>query len=182
MQQLDNLKNQLLIATPALNESYFERAVIYMLEHNIEGAMGVIINMTSDVTYKDMFEYLNLDWQAPDADDHLVLRGGPVDSEHCIIFERQDIGEERKQLNVSDDTATLTRVSERSSLDDVLMVLGYASWSASQLEQEIARNDWLIAPPSQQILFDLPYSTRWAAAASQLGVDVSCLSGEIGHG
>jgi putative transcriptional regulator len=144
--------------------------------------MGVIINMTSDVTFKDMFEYLDLQWQAPDADDHLVLRGGPVDSDHCIIFERKDLGEEHQQLNVSDDTTTIKRVSERLSLDDVLMVLGYASWSASQLEQEIARNDWLIAPPSQEILFDLPYSTRWAAAVSQLGVDVSHLSGEIGHG
>ena len=62
-----------------------------------------------------------------------------------------------------------------------LLALGYAGWSPGQLEQELSDNAWLCGPADNSIIFDLPASQRWQAAASDLGVDLTLLSTETGH-
>jgi putative transcriptional regulator len=62
-----------------------------------------------------------------------------------------------------------------------LIALGYAGWGAGQLEQEMLENAWLTVPADKAILFDLPPTQRWEAAARLLGVDLSLLSGDTGH-
>jgi putative transcriptional regulator len=66
-----------------------------------------------------------------------------------------------------------------------LMTLGYAGWSAGQLEEEITLNDWINVPLSQDqmidILFNTPSSQRYERTMSHLGFDPSHLSGEAGH-
>jgi putative transcriptional regulator len=66
-----------------------------------------------------------------------------------------------------------------------LMTLGYAGWSAGQLEEEITLNGWMNVPLSRQqmadIIFDTPSSQRYEKAMSHLGFDPSHLSGEAGH-
>lgn len=51
-----------------------------------------------------------------------------------------------------------------------------------QLENEIKQNAWLNTPCDLHILFDLPLSQRWNAAAEQLGIEISLLTGPAGHG
>ena len=66
-----------------------------------------------------------------------------------------------------------------------LMTLGYAGWSAGQLEEEITLNGWMNVPLSRQqmidIIFDTPSSQRYEKSLSFLGFDPSHLSGEAGH-
>ena len=66
-----------------------------------------------------------------------------------------------------------------------LMTLGYAGWSAGQLEEEITLNGWMNVPLSRQqmsdIIFDTPSGQRYEKAMSFLGFDPSYLSGEAGH-
>jgi putative AlgH/UPF0301 family transcriptional regulator len=59
--------------------------------------------------------------------------------------------------------------------------LGYAGWSAGQLEQEISDNSWLTVKADPDILFDLPAESRYDAAMALLGFDPSLLSGDVGH-
>jgi putative transcriptional regulator len=61
-----------------------------------------------------------------------------------------------------------------------LFFLGYAGWGSDQLEQEIARNDWLVAPAAVDLLFDVPAEERWEKAIRILGVDPSLLSQDFG--
>ena len=60
----------------------------------------------------------------------------------------------------------------RGSGRNALVALGYAGWSAGQLENEIAQNAWLTAPCDERILFDTPYEQRWRAAGRLLGIDL----------
>jgi putative transcriptional regulator len=63
-----------------------------------------------------------------------------------------------------------------------LVALGYAGWGEGQLEQEMLENAWLNAPADLSILFDLPPAQRWRAAALRLGIDLSLMSSQAGHG
>jgi putative transcriptional regulator len=62
-----------------------------------------------------------------------------------------------------------------------LEALGYAGWDAGQLEAEMLANSWLNVSATPDIVFDMPFADRWAAAAKALGVDLTLLSPEAGH-
>jgi putative transcriptional regulator len=61
------------------------------------------------------------------------------------------------------------------------VALGYAGWSAGQLDHEMAQNAWLSVKADSDILFATPFDQRWQAAAALLGVDMNLLSSQIGH-
>jgi putative transcriptional regulator len=63
----------------------------------------------------------------------------------------------------------------------VLVSLGYAGWSAGQLEQELAQNAWLTVDADADVLFGVPPDRRLPAAMSRLGIDFSRLSDGAGH-
>jgi putative transcriptional regulator len=59
---------------------------------------------------------------------------------------------------------------------EAFIALGYAGWDGGQLEEEIRANAWLSAPVDTAIVFDLPFESRWHAAARVLGVELSRMS------
>jgi putative transcriptional regulator len=63
-----------------------------------------------------------------------------------------------------------------------LITLGYAGWTAGQLEAELTQNAWLTVPCDKTICFDTPLELRWEAAARSIGVDICQLSDLVGHG
>ena len=75
----------------------------------------------------------------------------------------------------------LIAVSEGRAPERMLITLGYAGWTAGQLEQEISDNSWLTVKAEPSILFELPAELRYDAAMSLLGFDPSLLSGDVGH-
>ena len=63
-----------------------------------------------------------------------------------------------------------------------LVALGCASWTAGQLEQEIADNAWLVAPASDTILFETIYEDRYPAANQLLGINPhNFVFSQVGH-
>jgi len=62
-----------------------------------------------------------------------------------------------------------------------VVALGYAGWDGGQLEDEIRANAWLNAPVDTAIIFDVPFESRWHAAARLLRVDLSRLSPQSGN-
>ena len=65
---------------------------------------------------------------------------------------------------------------------NILVALGCASWSAGQLEKEIIDNTWLVAPASEQILFDTPYEERYIVANQSLGIHPhNFVMAQVGH-
>jgi putative transcriptional regulator len=88
----------------------------------------------------------------------------------------------QKNVAVTTSRDVLQALATGRGPDRVLIALGYAGWSAGQLEHEMLENTWLSIPAfDNDIMFDVPIEKRWQAAASKLGIDLNLLSTQAGH-
>ena len=75
----------------------------------------------------------------------------------------------------------LEDVAKGCGPEDMIVALGYAGWTAGQLEEELEAGSWIIVPATCELLFETPVSRKWSDAADTLGVDLDRLSSEVGH-
>ena len=75
----------------------------------------------------------------------------------------------------------LEAIASGTGPERMLVSIGYAGWSAGQLEDEISHNGWLTVAADPAIMFDLPIHERYTAAIRLLGFDPSRLASEVGH-
>ena len=140
------LKGKLLVAAPALVDPNFFRTVVLVVEHNVEGAAGVVLNRPSDTSLVES----PLDaWEEVAADPPLVFVGGPVSPGAAVCLARATPHAEPHGwqpviggLGVLDLGRDLSDV--RSDLDRVRVFAGYAGWGSGQLEHEIAEGAWYV--------------------------------------
>jgi putative transcriptional regulator len=175
METTGTLANQLLIAMPGMADPNFSSTVTLICEHNDEGALGIVINRPLHVENADSA-----------ALDHPVLMGGPVGPERGFVLHDTSHQYENSLAVSSEICLTLSRdvidaMASGRGPQKSLVALGYAGWEAGQLEAEMLANSWLNVPATAEIVFDMPFADRWAAAARALGVDLTLLSPEAGH-
>jgi len=183
----DSLKNQILIAMPQLEDPNFDHSISYILEHNEDGAMGLTLNRPVSIGYEEVLEDMGIALHAPIGARHRVVAGGPVQMEAGFIlhppvqaqYDSTAVLTPELWLTTSQDI--LEAIAAGKGPDQSLMALGYAGWSAGQLEQELVANSWLSVPASTEIIFDVPFDLRWQTAARSLGIDIHLLSGQAGH-
>ena len=184
MQQLNSLKNHLLIAMPQLEDSWFAGTVTYLCEHNADGAMGIVLNKPLPVTFHEICEQLEITRLA--GIDPEIYAGGPVSQEHGFILHRQQ-GNWGATLNVTEQAHLtsskdiLKAIAAGSGPQDFRLTLGYAGWDAQQLDEEILANSWLTIEATEHLLFEVPHDELYQAALSQLGVSAEFLSSDAGH-
>ncbi len=187
MPQQDFLNGHFLIAMPGLGDPNFHHAVTLICEHNADGALGITINRPmDDIHLGDVLDQLELG----DSDETLrattLFHGGPVEQERGFVL-HTPLGKWEATLSISEQLGVtssrdiLAAMIRGEGPEQCMVALGYAGWAAGQLEQEMADNAWLSTPASHNILFDVPSSERWRAAARTMGVDISRLSDQSGH-
>lgn len=148
--------------------------------------MGIVINRPLDLSVSEIFEHLQISTQR-DFSEMPVMAGGPVQMDHGFVLHRYcDKTWEASVKITSEITLTTSRdilraIATDSGPSDHLIALGYAGWTAGQLEQELAENSWLTLPGSSDIIFSTPADQRLEAAAAQLGIDMNLISGQAGH-
>jgi putative transcriptional regulator len=192
---MDSLKGQFLVAMPSMGDERFQDAVVYLVGHGEEGAMGLVVNQSvEDMRFTDILEELQLGEkealiELPDSvKNRQVLRGGPVQTSRGFVLHSPDYFRAGNSYVVNDEiclTATLDilkAVAFEESPAESLFALGYCGWSPGQLEDELAGNGWLTVPYSRELLFDLPIERRYDAALARLGITRASLSGTAGHG
>lgn len=186
MHEIGSLANHFLIAMPNLRDPNFARSVTLICEHSSEGAMGIVINRGTDLRLADVLEQMDINGGASQHRDMPVYLGGPVQNNRGFVL-HEPLGQWEstlavtESLGVSTSRDILLALAENRGPQRCLLALGYAGWSAGQLEREIGENTWLSGPADHQILFDTPAEARWGAAAKHLGVNIAALSGEAGH-
>jgi putative transcriptional regulator len=146
MDETTTLKGRLLVATPALVDPNFFRAVVLLVEHNEVGAAGVVLNRPSDTSLTG--SPLEA-WQDVAADPRLVFVGGPVQPAAAVCLARalpdscpdgfEPVLEGLGVLDLGREIAAL-----RPTLDRIRVFAGYAGWGAGQLEDEIDEGAWYV--------------------------------------
>lgn len=127
--------NQLLIAKPDMGDANFSRTVIHLLEHDANGALGVVLNRPMTIPVSEHFEALvGLVSYPP-----IFFEGGPVASGSVVAVGSTD-GGAVGLLDIDALTGGTTAVP-----DQVRLFAGYAGWSAGQLEGEIMGGSWIVA-------------------------------------
>ncbi|MBB5392561.1 MULTISPECIES: YqgE/AlgH family protein [unclassified Herbaspirillum] len=193
-----DLTNHFLIAMPSMLDPIFGGTVVYLCEHNHNGALGVVINKPTDMTMDVLLDRINLKLEIkPDTPDAMpevyrrpVMFGGPVQVErgfvlHSVPHSAPDSFSSTLQVTDGIALTTSKDVLEAVALGNgpaqVLVSLGCSGWSAGQLEDELGRNGWLTVKADPAIIFELPVEERFTAALALLGIDPVMLSGDAGR-
>lgn len=193
-----NLTNQFLIAMPGMGDDNFAGAVVYMCEHTERGALGLVINKPIDIKLRNLFEKVDLSLDREDLAEAPVYFGGPVQTERgFVLHERLSNDGEGAEgaegghysstlsipggLEMTTSKDVLEALSHGAGPKRVLVTLGYAGWSAGQLEEEIGRNGWLTVDAEPSIIFDTPIEKRYERALSLLGIHPAMLAHGAGH-
>jgi putative transcriptional regulator len=183
---LNSLANNLLIAMPSMHDPNFERTVIYLCEHHEEGSVGLIINRPMQYSLSIVFEQLHIEPARVEQNRWPLMFGGPAQPERGFVIHKQ-AGEWRSSLFLQDEVTVTTSndiiraIAQDNGPKDVLVTLGFASWTENQLEREVMDNVWLVCPYKAELLYEVPFEDRWDYAASTLGVKMHQLSSSAGH-
>ncbi len=175
------LTNQLLIAMPAMGDPNFAQTVALICDHTSRGALGLILNKPLPMRMGEIFEQLEIEIATGPLRERRVLRGGPMQTDRGFVVHRAG-GEWDSTLKVSDvihvttSRDILAAMARGQGPEEAVVALGYAGWDGGQLEDEIRANAWLSAPVDPDLIFELPFESRWAAAGRLLGVELSRIS------
>lgn len=134
---------KLLIATPAIGDDNFEQSIIYMLHHDLDGALGVVINRPSELQVDELLPR----WADLTTVPALIFSGGPVETNGFIGVARA-VGPQPDDVVEVPGTNVVTVDLEgdpaltAAHTDRLRIFRGYAGWGAHQLDTELNAGSW----------------------------------------
>ncbi len=166
----------LLVSPPVQSDVNFKRAVILVCEHSEEGSFGLILNRSLALTIDQVVE----EFEGHRED---VRWGGPVQPKTLHFLHRvPDIipgGIDIKPGVVWSGNFELAKVAIENKMiqpGDIRCYLGYAGWSAGQLQQEIENGGWILADSTSKSVFEIPDESLWRRTLRGLGGSYSILA------
>ncbi len=153
---------QLLVAAPLLDEPTFDRTVIYMLEHNANGALGLVVNRPTVEPTPEALEA----WTSVLADPPVIFGGGPVET-HVVIGVAQ----------IDDDVSTVDLTeAPHVTVSSARLFRGYSGWSPGQLDAELDQGSWLVVPAMADDVFNKAPAHLWREVLRRQGGQLAWLA------
>jgi putative transcriptional regulator len=145
------LQGHFLIATPQLVDRNFARAVVLIVRHGEDGALGMVINRPLDAKLSTIWDQVS---ESPCRLDHVLHHGGPCEGPLMVLHTDYVTSESTvlDGVNFSADRERIEQIVSEETPDATFFV-GYAGWSVGQLEGEIAEGSWLVMPAVRQQIF-----------------------------
>lgn len=154
-------KGKILIAEPFLPDTFFNRTVVYLADHNADGSVGFILNKKLDIKVCDAISGFE-GW------DEFLSMGGPVapDTLHYL----HNLGEKIPKSVLVDENiywgGDIDLIKDLISANEltnnqIRFFLGYSGWSAGQLERELKENSWVIAKINSDIILGNQVNDAW---------------------
>lgn len=181
-----SLKGHFLVSMPSLQDPHFNHSVTFICDHSSDGAMGLVLNHPiGELSLADIFEQMALD-DKNGAGHQPIFSGGPVQRDRGFVLHPngpswESTLEISPEVSLTASRDILISMAEGKGPSKSIVALGYAGWSAGQLEEEIAANAWITFKGDASLLFDTPAHQRWGAAAKLLGFDLNLISSNAGH-
>jgi putative transcriptional regulator len=173
-----SLAGQLLVATPELQDPNFRQTVVYMVEHNDRGALGLVINRAiGHGPLGKLLAGLGIEEGANGETVIPIHAGGPVERNRGFVLHSVDYRHDPTVLleeiaALSAPSVQLPEIALEQGTHQGLIAFGYAGWGAQQLEGEIARGSWFAIPADEALLFDDAITTKWQRALALRGFDL----------
>lgn len=167
--ELEPSKGRLILSEPFLDDFYFGRSVVLLIEHDQDGSFGLIMNKPVQEKFNDIIKGF------PHFDAPIYL-GGPVQPDHVFII--HTLGNEIDgSLEILDGLywgGNLEIIRERIRLGNVRpsqirFYMGYAGWEPNQLEKELERNSWVVTNATSRKILSTNHTSMWSRFVSQLG-------------
>lgn len=177
------MKGHILIAMPHLTDPYFSRSIVFICEHDEEGAMGLIVNKTfEDDSIKEIFPDVVINDEAVKETFSPIHFGGPVSLERGFILHSTDyLTDETMQVSpefcLTSNSAVMDDIKEGDGPSEYRLMLGYAGWGSQQLEREIENGDWLFQSTNLEFVFQNFTGDKWLEATRSFGIDVAPSTG-----
>jgi putative transcriptional regulator len=165
---MESVRGQLLVAGPTLLDPNFWRTVVLVVEHNDEGALGLVLNRPSESSVGDAVPELST---LVDPGEHLFI-GGPVQPSAVIVLgDFEDPSD--AALLAFDDVGVLGRGPEADDHTAGLRAgrafLGHSGWGPGQLDSELERGDWILEPARLEDAFSTEARGLWSEVLTRKG-------------
>lgn len=161
-----SLAGRLLVAAPPLVDPHFDRTVVLLLDHDADGAFGLVLNRPVEATMFESFP----EWSAHAAEPRTLFAGGPVQTESLIGLARAT-GPEAEAwkplpLRIPDagplGTVDLDAAPDAiPSLELIRVFVGYSGWGPGQLEAELEAKAWIVTDAVPSDAFTSDPSQLW---------------------
>lgn len=189
-----NLTGQLLIAMPAMTDPVFSKTVTLICTHNQDGVIGVVLNRPMQLSVTSLFSQIQLAEPPTEYLQALVHFGGPVQGDRGFVL--HSTGTEYNSTIIVNPHIALTTskdileaMAQNQAPQKVLIALGYAGWTAGQLEAEMAQNAWLSVQTNldstnlnfTDLVFDMPHTEKFERAMAMMGLNYANLEDTAGH-
>ncbi|WP_128253437.1 YqgE/AlgH family protein [Falsirhodobacter deserti] len=183
-----NLSGAVLIAMPGMGDERFDHSVVLICAHSDDGSMGLIVNKPmDDLHFSALLEQLEIP-ERPEGRDIRVHLGGPVERGRGFVLHSTDYDSQGATMLIEGGlcmTATLDILqafARGEGPSRAILALGYSGWGPGQLEDEIARNEWLMLPQAQaDLIFAEDAGAKWSSHLRAIGVDPVSLSATAGR-
>ena len=169
-----------LVAAPGLRDPNFHRTVVLVIEHQLAGTVGVVLNRPSDVAVRDVLPL----WSPHATLPRALYVGGPVQRRAALCVAALPAGVDAERtagvIKVRGSLALIDLEADPELLAPQLRGLrvfaGYAGWAEGQLAREIGRGDWVVVPALADDVLAPPDTDLWTQILRRQGVPLAFLA------
>lgn len=164
-------QGSILISEPFLQDAYFQRSVVLLIEHTEQGSMGFVLNKKTEYVVNSFFSEFEELPQIP------IYLGGPVSANRLFFIHSlgdiiiPDAIKINDKLYFDGNFEALKRyITNGHSIEGkVKFFLGYSGWTEGQLEGEITRNSWVVSQSTNENIMIAEDESFWKASLKELG-------------
>ena len=177
---MSSLQGSYLVAPPQLHDDNFYRSVVLLIEHDDEGAIGVILNRPTSDAVDEVMRLLEEDDEDgmtfEGSTSELIYYGGPVPGPLVVLHTVVEYSEKQilPGIHFSSQKNNLKKVLSLAK-SSYRVYSGYAGWSPGQLEEELERGGWFLVPSGTSTgdpeLFT-ETDQMWHTMSSQVGMEI----------
>jgi putative transcriptional regulator len=166
VQSMNSLQGQLLVASPRMGDPNFAKTVVLMVQHNEEGAVGLVLNRPTENTIQDLWNEIS---DEPCQRDDRVNMGGPVSGPIIALHKIKQLGEAQipRGVYIASNRQHLSKLVQNTS-GPFRLFIGHAGWGKGQLEDEMQEGAWLTLPASSEHVFS-DDEDLWTSVLKQIG-------------
>jgi len=163
------LAGQLLVATAEMKDPRFAESVIYMVKHDMTGAMGLVINKPmAKGPIEDLLKGFGLEGKNSKR-DIVIHYGGPVGARQGFVLHSDETLLENSTkvaagIAMTADAKMIEAIASGKGPRQSLFMLGYAGWAPRQLEAELKINSWIAIPADKALIFGTNADKKWRQA------------------